>query len=137
MIDYPRISKHNKYHRKLSFRFRFGQKTVLPSSGGVVLKSLSFGLITSEQLESMRKIVRRKLHKKGTVLFYSQPFVSLTAKPLAVRMGKGKGLIDLWGIPVIPGKLLLRVYGVSDKRARRALRAGARKLSFKTTVQKF
>src|SRR3546814_18089754 len=73
--------------------------SIMPSSGGIVLKATKFGVVRQSELVAMQKIVRRKLDRKGSLLIYTFPFVSLTAKPLAVRMGKGKGAVVTWTIP--------------------------------------
>src|SRR3546814_14154915 len=85
----------------------------------------------------MHKIISRKLDRKGSLFIYTLPFVSVTAKPLAVRMGKGKGAISSWVIPCVPGKLIFRIYGVPEDVAKNALRSAARKLNFETVVTTF
>jgi large subunit ribosomal protein L16 len=138
--SFSQYNYRRKILRHLTYRtrIRVGQTPPLPLEGGIVLRAAAFGLVSEAQLEAMRKIIRRSLRKRGIILYYSQPFVSLTAKPLAVRMGKGKGAIANWFIPCIPGKMILKIYGgVSEKRARHALRTAARKLSFKTHVTYF
>lgn len=137
-----------KHFRRLAFRgpgswLKQGKKpqvatsAILPSSGGVVLKATQCGIVRHSELVAMYKIIRRKLDKRGSLLIYTLPFVSITAKPLAVRMGKGKGAISSWVIPCIPGKLIFRIFGVSETVARNALRAAARKLNFETIVTSF
>lgn len=107
---------------------------IMPSSGGVTLKAIGFGIIRHSELVAMHKIIRRKLDRRGSLFIYTLPFVSLTSKPLAVRMGKGKGAISTWVIPCAPGKLIFRVYGVPEAVGRGALLAAARKLNFETLV---
>lgn len=138
-----------KHFRKLAFKgsnswLSYGKKkprittsAILPSSEGIVLKATQYGVVRHSELVAMYKIIRRKLDKRGSLLIYTLPFVSVTAKPLAVRMGKGKGAISSWVIPCIPGKLIFRIFGVSEGVARSALRAAARKLNFETVITSF
>lgn len=58
------------------------------------LKATSSGRLSSAHLEAARKVLRRKLKKTGTISAYAFPLISITKKPLAVRMGKGRGAID-------------------------------------------
>jgi large subunit ribosomal protein L16 len=62
------------------------------------------------------------------------PDVPVTAKPVEVRMGKGKGAIDYWAAKVKPGRIMFEIDGVSDEIAREALRLGAMKLPVLTRV---
>jgi large subunit ribosomal protein L16 len=58
----------------------------------------------------------------------------VTAKPIEVRMGKGKGSVDRWVCKVKPGRVMFELDGVSEEVAREALRLAAMKLPVKTRV---
>ncbi len=58
----------------------------------------------------------------------------MTAKPIEVRMGKGKGSVDRWVCKVKPGRVMFEIDGVADDIAREALRLAAMKLPVKTRV---
>ena len=60
----------------------------------------------------------------------------VSAKPIEVRMGKGKGSTDRWVARVKPGRILFEIDGVSEEVAREALRLGAAKLPIKCKVVK-
>jgi large subunit ribosomal protein L16 len=62
-------------------------------------------------------------------VFPDKPF---TKKPAEVRMGKGKGATEGWGVVVRPGRILYEMEGVSRKLAMEAFRLAAHKLSVKT-----
>jgi large subunit ribosomal protein L16 len=47
-------------------------------------------------------------------------------------MGKGKGALDHWVAAVKPGRILFEIAGVSEERAREALRRASHKLPIKT-----
>ena len=64
------------------------------------------------------------------------PDLPVSAKPIEVRMGKGKGSVDRWVARVAPGRILFEIDGVSEEIAREALRLGAAKLPIKTKVVK-
>ena len=56
----------------------------------------------------------------------------MTKKPLEVRMGSGKGAVELWVCRVKPGRILFEVDGVSVETAKEALTLAAAKLPIKT-----
>ena len=64
----------------------------------------------------------------------SSPDVPVSAKPVEVRMGKGKGSTDYWAAKVKPGRIMFEIDGVSEVIAREALRLGAMKLPVTTRV---
>ena len=55
----------------------------------------------------------------------------MTAKPIEVRMGKGKGSVDRWVAKVKPGRIMFEIDGVSYDIAKEALRLAAMKLPVK------
>jgi large subunit ribosomal protein L16 len=62
------------------------------------------------------------------------PDVPVTKKPTEVRMGKGKGAIELWAARVAPAPIMFEIDGVNEETAREALRLGAAKLPIRTRV---
>ena len=60
------------------------------------------------------------------------PDVPITAKPLEVRQGKGKGAVEFWAARVEPGRILFELDGVSEEIARGAFELAAAKLPIKT-----
>ena len=59
------------------------------------------------------------------------PDIPVTAKPIEVRMGKGKGSVDRWVAKVKPGRVMFEVDGVAEDVAKEALRLAAMKLPVK------
>jgi large subunit ribosomal protein L16 len=92
MKQYPSRLKYKKYHKpSLSNLNLFEQKNIVPKKGFLALKSLENKKITYNQLEACRKSIKRILKKKGLVFLNIFTYHSATKKPLASRMGKGKG----------------------------------------------
>jgi len=77
------------------------------------VKSLSSGRLSSGQIECVRKIISRKMYKSGLLRLKIFPFFPVTAKPIEVRMGKGKGSLKYWCFPVKSGRVLFEFHGVS------------------------
>ena len=76
------------------------------------------------------------MKRQGKVWIRVFPDVPVTAKPIEVRMGKGKGAVDRWVARVAPGRILFEIDGVPEDTARLALALGAAKLPIKTKVVK-
>jgi large subunit ribosomal protein L16 len=73
----------------------------------------------------------RYMKRGGKVWIKIFPSKPVTAKPLEVRMGSGKGSPEHWVAVVKPGKIMFEVAGVSEEVAREALRLAAHKLPIK------
>jgi large subunit ribosomal protein L16 len=76
----------------------------------------------------------RKVKRTGKTWIRVFPDKPLTAKPLEVRMGKGKGAVDKWVMNIKPGRILYEMAGVEDSLAREALTLAMHKLPFKTKI---
>ena len=96
------------------------------------LKVLENGWIKNTQIEAVRVILARQLHKGGKLwirVFTDKP---ITKKPAEVRMGKGKGEIDHWVAVVKRGRILFELGGVPEEYAKQCFRLAAYKLPYKT-----
>ena len=111
------------------------------AKGGFLLNFGSFGLksteperVTARQIEAARRAITRHMKRQGRVWIRIFPDVPVTAKPVEVRMGKGKGAVDYWAAKVKPGRIMFEIDGVSEVIAREALRLGAMKLPVTTRI---
>lgn len=138
MKQYPSRLKYKKYHKPPhSSLFLSEQKNIIPIKGLLGLKSLENKRITYNQLEACRKSVRRVLKKNGLVFLRIFTYHSITKKPLASRMGKGKGTHNLWVAPIRKGQIICEVATFFlDKIdiSKKALKSGSTKLPFKTII---
>jgi large subunit ribosomal protein L16 len=74
----------------------------------------------------------REMKRQGRVWIRVFPDVPITKKPTEVRMGKGKGAVELWAAKVAPGRIMFELDGVTEAVAREALRLAAAKLPIRT-----
>jgi large subunit ribosomal protein L16 len=74
------------------------------------------------------------MKRAGRVWIRIFPDLPVTKKPQEVRMGSGKGSIELWCARVKPGRIMFELDGVPDQVAREALVLGAAKLPIKTRI---
>jgi large subunit ribosomal protein L16 len=101
------------------------------TAGSFGLKTLDEGFITSRQIEAARRALTRHMKRQGRVWIRIFPDIPVTAKPIEVRMGKGKGSVDRWVAKVKPGRVMFEVDGVAEDVAKEALRLAAMKLPVK------
>ena len=100
--------------------------------GSFGIKTMEVGFITSRQIEAARIAATRYMKREGQLWIRIFPDKPITKKPAEVRMGKGKGALDHWVAVVKPGRILFEIAGVSEERAREALRRASHKLPIKT-----
>ena len=96
------------------------------------LKLLENGWLKNTQIEAVRVILARQLHRGGKLWIRVFPDKPITKKPAEVRMGKGKGDLDHWVAVVKRGRVLFELGAVPEEFARRCFRLAAYKLPFKT-----
>ena len=111
------------------------------AKGGTELAFGDYGLVATEgcwlrtnQLEAARVAITRKMNRQGQVWIKVFPHISKTKKPLAVRMGSGKGAPEVWVAVVKKDVILFEVAGVADDIAREALRLASHKLPCSTKI---
>jgi len=96
------------------------------------LKAMEPERVTARQIEAARRALTRHMKRAGRVWIRVFPDVPVTKKPLEVRMGSGKGAIELWVTRVKPGRILFELDGVPVQLAKEALALAAAKLPIKT-----
>jgi large subunit ribosomal protein L16 len=104
--------------------------------GEFALKATDRGRMTSREIEAARRAMTRYVKRGGQIWIRVFPDVPVTAKPLEVRMGSGKGNVEYWVAKVLPGKVLFEMEGISEEIAREAFRLAASKLSLATIFVK-
>ena len=104
--------------------------------GEFALKATGRGRMTSREIEAARRAMTRHVKRGGQIWIRVFPDIPVTAKPLEVRMGSGKGNVEFWVARVLPGKVLFEMEGVSEENAREAFRLAAAKLSIATIFVK-
>lgn len=122
----PKRTKYRKPHR-VSYRGNAkGNKYIAFGRFGLEAKEGAW--ITNNQIESARVVVTRFLRRGGKLWIRIFPNMSMTKKPLEVRMGSGKGSPDKWVAVVKKGTVMFELDLVSEEVAREAFRKAAAKL---------
>jgi large subunit ribosomal protein L16 len=125
--------KRTKYRKQMKGRNRgYATRGIKVSFGEYGLKALELGNITARQIEAARRAMSRHIKRGGKVWIRVFPDKPITKKPLEVRMGSGKGAVELWVAQVQPGKVMFEIEGVPEPLAREAFTLAAAKLPIKT-----
>lgn len=135
---FPKKVKHRKWQTGRKNPSKLEKTTATRGTtiafGSHGLKAITPGRITSNQIESARKVVRRGAGKHGKMWIRIFPDRPYTAKAAEVGMGKGKGDPQGFVASVLPGRVLFEIDGVSDAEAREAMRKAGAKLPVKTKI---
>jgi large subunit ribosomal protein L16 len=102
------------------------------SYGSFGLKATSPERLTARQIEAARRAISRCMKRQGRLWIRIFPDVPVSTKPLAVRMGKGKGAPEYYVCRVKPGKIMFELDGVSREVAEEAFTLASAKLPIKT-----
>ncbi len=132
----PKKIKHRKWQkfRRNASRITADTRGTELSFGGFGLKATSSARVTSNQIESARKVIARTLGKTGRVWIRIFPDMPVTAKAPEVPMGSGKGDPFAFCFEVLPGRIVFEIDGAADAVAREALRKAGTKLPLKSKV---
>ncbi|RDU72579.1 50S ribosomal protein L16 [Helicobacter aurati] len=129
------IPKKTKYRKQMKGRNRgksFRGNSI--AFGDIAIKAVEHGRIDSRQIESARIAMTRHVKRAGKVWIRVFPDKPLTAKPLEVRMGKGKGGVEKWVMNIKPGRIIYEMTGIDEQVAREALALAQSKLPFRTKI---
>ncbi len=125
----PAMPKRVKFRKSQRGRIRGNaSRGNTVSFGDYGLQALERSWITARQIEAGRVAATHFLHREGRVFVRIFPHKPISAKPLEVRMGKGKGEPAQWVACVKPGTVLYEIGGVEEAVARVALTRVAHKM---------
>ena len=111
-------------------KFRF--KALVVNNPELDFDEILFRQSGSSNMPSNWRGTSHYLRRQGKVWIRIFPDVPVTAKPLEVRQGKGKGSVEYWAARVKPGRVMFELEGVSEEVAREAFDLAAIKLPVKT-----
>lgn len=133
------------FPKRVKFRKwqRMATKRALKETRGVSLAFGSFGLkaeeacwVSSQQIEAARKAMTHFIQRGGKIWIRIFPDKPITKKPPEVTMGGGKGDVAGYVFPVLPGRIVFEIDGVSEEVAKEALRRAGAKLPIRTKIVK-
>lgn len=128
----PKRQKYRKQFRGVWRRLAIkGDKL---NYGNYGLKALTSGWIKDREIEAVRVILARATRKEGKFWIRIFPDKPFTKKPPEVTMGAGKGDVAYYVASVTPGKVLVEIDGLEEKKVREVLKNVSSKLSVKTKI---
>lgn len=132
MFNGPKYIKYKKVKKGKLRRLEFKASKLRFGTYG--LKAAESGMVTAQQIEAARQAIARKIKRKGKIWIRIFPHLSITSKPTAIRMGKGKGSISHWGTKISKGTILFEICGINFNMIFSSLQTGGAKLPIKTKI---
>ena len=132
MFHSPKYIKYKKIKKGKLKKLEFKSNKLKFGTYG--LKAAESGIINSRQIEAARQAIVRKIKRKGKIWIRIFPHLSITSKPTAVRMGKGKGQISYWAARVAKGTILIEICATTPSIISSSLKTGGAKLPVKTKI---
>nr|AEJ72976.1 ribosomal protein L16 [Karlodinium veneficum] len=130
---FPKKTKYRKQHRRKSK----GKVIDIIYFGEYGLKTHTDGAISSRQIESVRRNLKRSVRRTGQLWIRIFPDNSRTERPTESRMGAGKGAVAYWTAEVKSGTVLFELIGINREKARKVLKQATTKLSIKVFFVKY
>lgn len=129
------LPKRTKYRKYQKGRSRGIQSNLFKTNcARYKIVSLSSTRLRASTIEAVRRVITRKLKRQGQVLVKVHPSISVTKKPLEVRMGKGKGGVSYWICRIKKGQVLYEIDGVDISKIKSAWQLAYAKLPIKTNI---
>jgi len=125
----PKKTKYRKSHK--AKRGGVATRGTTVSFGSYGLKATTACWVTLRQIEAARRVITRYVQRTGKLWIRVFPDHPVTAKGGEIPMGKGKGSVDHYIVPVKPGTIMFEIEGIDESKAREAMRLAAHKLPVK------
>jgi len=106
----PKKTKYKKQQKGRCFKkITQNNLSVYKKSGTLYLKAMSAGRITSKHLLTCRQAINKIIKKHGFLRIMLLADTPISKKPTEIRMGKGKGAVNLWVCRVKPGTTMFKI----------------------------
>jgi large subunit ribosomal protein L16 len=114
MVLFTDKTKYKKYFKGKDRFFGIDNRYILPNVGAHGLKVKFSGRVTNEQIESAKKIIKKKISKrvKESLFLTFFPDLPITRKSSGLRMGKGKGNIETWTFPINSVRIIFELSNI-------------------------
>lgn len=126
----PRRVKHRKHQKGTVKGVSKGAQTL--AFGQFGLKAMENRWLSARQIEAARRAMTRFVARSGKIWIRVFPDKPITQKGAETPMGKGKGAVDHFVMPVRRGRILFEMDGIEQSVAAEALRLASHKLPIRT-----
>jgi len=130
----PKKVKHRKHRKGKNKGLAYRGSSINFGSYGLKIEDNAY--INSRQIEAGRRAIIRYLRKGGKMWIRIFPWKPITRKGQEVPMGGGKGVVDHYAFPARKGRIIYEIEGISEEKAREALRKAGDKLPTRTKFVK-
>jgi large subunit ribosomal protein L16 len=128
----PKKFKYKKYLKGKLYGNKLRNNLI---KGDISLKSNELGRLTPKQIESAKKLIKKLIKSKGGIVKTKiTACIPVSSKPLAVRMGRGKGKISIYTAPVKKGTIIFEIFCLDKAAAYNALVKVSYKLPIQTKI---
>lgn len=135
MLFIPKRTKYQKQQKGKNFNIINKAETLETLHHGTLgLKALESGRITTNHLNACRQTMNKIMKKDGQVKINLVTDTPISAKPIEIRMGKGKGNVDHWISKVNSGTIMFEIETTSKILGIKALKAAQIKLPINTKI---
>ena len=125
----PMMPKRVKFRKSQRGKMKgVAQRGNTVAFGEYGLQALAPAWITARQIEAGRVAAQHFMRREGRLFIRIFPHKPVSAKPLEVRMGTGKGEPEYWCSVVKEGTVMFEVAGVDEVTAKKALARVAHKM---------
>lgn len=128
----PKKVKHRKWQKGRRRNEGIVHRGDRLAFGAFGLKALETKWVSARQIEAARRAMTRFVQRGGKIWIRIFPDKPITQKGLEVPMGKGKGSVDHFVVPIKPGRIMFEMDGVGIEMAKEAMRLAAHKMPIKT-----
>jgi large subunit ribosomal protein L16 len=112
----PARTKYRKFRKVIPSNISTSGYSV--AFGEYAIKAITSGRITGKQIETVRRILAKKIKKTGRIIIRIFPHLPVTQKPIGVRMGGGKGGVEFYVASVSAGTVMFEMDGISHEDAK-------------------
>lgn len=106
----PKKTKYIKQQKGRSFnKIVYTKQIDAIKPNSLYLKALSSGRISSNQIMACRQTINKIIKKHGQLIVHAFADTPITKKPTEIRMGKGKGAVNLWIHKAKAGSILFEL----------------------------
>lgn len=135
----PKSSKYKKMPKPLNGKALNEVKSISVYKGYYGIKVLDNGRISSTEIDSVKKLIKKRLKKTSKIYLVGFPDHFSTSKPLEVRMGKGKGTLKDWLMLVKRGVIVfeLSAVGINKLEMVKVLKEACLRISLRTKIVRY
>lgn len=132
----PKKVKHRKWNKGRNRDRKVSTRGTTLAFGSYGMKAESSARVNSRQIEAARRTITNFTKREGKIWIRIFPDRPVTKRPPEVTMGGGKGSVDHYVFPVLPGRILFEIDGLPEATSREAIRLASFKLPVKTRFVK-